>query len=181
MNIPNILTLMRIALMPLLVVVFEQDATQANYYASVIMFIAAFTDFIDGYIARAWNQKTRIGAVLDPIADKVVLLIGMTLILTRYNSIVILALVLIMLTREFIVSGLRESAAGQSNHQAIPVSQIGKLKTCIQMVAMICLMVFYPGLPHWVLIMGMLTLMLATILSLISLYQYSILFLKTLN
>lgn len=181
MNIPNMLTLARIALMPVLVLCFEQDPEKSNFYAASIMVFAAITDFIDGYIARAWNQKTLVGAVLDPIADKVVILIGMVLLVTRYQSPWILGLILIMLSREFIVSGLRESAASQPNKQAIPVNQIGKVKTCAQMIAMIALMLFYPVLPEWVFILGMVALVTATVFSLISLCQYSIVFVKTLS
>lgn len=181
MNIPNSLTLARIALMPVLIMCFERDPNLPNMIATVIVLIAALTDLVDGYIARHWNQKSILGAVLDPIADKLVVLISSLLVLMRYQDTLMLWLIMLLLSREFIVAGLREAAACQQNTQAIPVNIIGKVKTCLQMTAIIIFMLYYSAMPQWVLILGWMTLVSACVLSLLSMVQYGSHFLRTLQ
>ncbi len=137
-NLPNILALMRVFLAPLMYLflvnrtLFENiHVSWLDYFAALIFVVASVTDFFDGYIARAWNQKTTLGAVLDPLADKMLTLaafLGLMMI-GRANP---WAIYLIM-TREFFITGLRVMAVGEGKN--IEATMAGKVKTVFQMIA----------------------------------------------
>ncbi len=133
-NLPNMLTLFRIAVIPGLVALFYLDSPLGNWLASGLFTIAAITDFLDGYIARATRQQSVLGRFLDPVADK--LLVSAALLMMvgfgHIEGLVILPAVVI-LCREIMVSGLREFLAGL--RVGVPVSALAKLKTGLQMVA----------------------------------------------
>ena len=133
-NLPNMLTLFRIAVIPGLVALFYLDSPLGNWLASGLFAIAAITDFLDGYIARATRQQSVLGRFLDPVADK--LLVSAALLMMvgfgHIEGLVILPAVVI-LCREIMVSGLREFLAGL--RVSVPVSALAKLKTVLQMVA----------------------------------------------
>ncbi len=138
-NIPNILTYGRILCVPLIVVCFFvegrlQSSDFARWAAVWIFVIASVTDFIDGYLARIWNQTSNIGRMLDPIADK--LLIASILLLVAADGTIAgwsLWAAIIILCREILVSGLREYLAELK--VSVPVTRIAKWKTTVQMVA----------------------------------------------
>jgi CDP-diacylglycerol--glycerol-3-phosphate 3-phosphatidyltransferase len=130
-NLPNSLTLFRIFLVPLLVVVLLTKFSGKEYVGLAIFLVAAITDFLDGYIARKTNQITRLGMLLDPIADKL-------LVSAAFISLVELHLapawmVAVIIGREFAVSGLRSIAAQQG--VTIPASRLGKGKMVSQVIA----------------------------------------------
>ena len=133
-NLPNMLTLFRIAVIPGLVALFYLDSPLGNWLASGLFTIAAITDFLDGYIARVTRQQSVLGRFLDPVADK--LLVSAALLMMvgfrHIEGFVILPAVVI-LCREIMVSGLREFLAGL--RVGVPVSALAKLKTVLQMVA----------------------------------------------
>ncbi len=133
-NLPNMLTLFRIAVIPGLVALFYLDSPLGNWLACGLFTIAAITDFLDGYIARATRQQSVLGRFLDPVADK--LLVSAALLMMvgfgHIKGLVILPAVVI-LCREIMVSGLREFLAGL--RVGVPVSALAKLKTGLQMVA----------------------------------------------
>jgi len=133
-NLPNMLTLFRIAVIPGLVALFYLDSPLGNWLACGLFTIAAITDFLDGYIARATRQQSVLGRFLDPVADK--LLVSAALLMMvgfgHIEGLVILPAVVI-LCREIMVSGLREFLAGL--RVSVPVSALAKLKTVLQMVA----------------------------------------------
>ncbi len=133
-NLPNMLTLFRIAVIPGLVALFYLDSPLGNWLACGLFTIAAITDFLDGYIARATRQQSVLGRFLDPVADK--LLVSAALLMMvgfgHIKGLVILPAVVI-LCREIMVSGLREFLAGL--RVSVPVSALAKLKTGLQMVA----------------------------------------------
>ena len=136
-NLPNSLTLFRIFLVPFLVVVLLTK--YSNFLGLGIFLVAAITDFFDGYFARRMNKMTRLGALLDPIADKL-------LMSAAFISLVELGLarawmVVIIIGREFAVSGLRSIASQQG--VTIPASPLGKTKTFAQVVAISFLIVAY--------------------------------------
>ncbi len=140
MNLPNLLALLRVVLAPLLffVLLHAQDfmhISWANYFAALIFGVAALTDFFDGFIARAWGQKTKIGAILDPLADKMLILAAFLglLLLGRANAWVIY----LVLVREFFITGFRVVLA--SENFDVSASFAGKLKTGFQMAAVIFL------------------------------------------
>ncbi|MBQ2712702.1 MAG: CDP-diacylglycerol--glycerol-3-phosphate 3-phosphatidyltransferase [Clostridia bacterium] len=142
MNLPNKITLARIMLIPIMVAVFYIDAIPyAPLWAAGIFAIASFTDFLDGYIARSRGLVTNMGKFLDPIADKVLVVVALFLLVDieavpapfgAIGSSIIVA-------RELIVSGFRQIAA--ANNVVIAADKSGKIKTCLQIAAILLLMV----------------------------------------
>ena len=133
-NLPNILTYGRIAAVPALVGCFYFEGDAARWVALAIFIAAAITDFFDGYLARLWSQQSSLGRMLDPIADK--LLVAATLLMLAsdhtINGVHLVAAVII-LCREVLVSGLREFLA--ELQVSVPVSELAKWKTTLQLVA----------------------------------------------
>ena len=171
-TLPNLLTLSRILLIPVLVATFFVDASWANWTALALFSVAAITDYLDGYLARARGQQSRLGAFLDPVADK--LLIAATLLMLvafdRIAGISILAAVVI-LCREILVSGLREYLAGVN--VGLPVTHLAKWKTAIQMVALAVLLVGDAAPAGWLTAeIGIAGLWAAAVLTVVSGYRY---------
>src|SRR3954468_6884240 len=133
LNVPNALTLFRILLVPVLVVALLDTTPNGDLVAAVVFAVAAITDGLDGYIARSRRSVTTFGKVMDPIADK--LLIAAALITLVSLERVEPWLAMVIIAREFAVSGLRV-AAGQQG-LVIPASPLGKLKTLFQIVAIL--------------------------------------------
>ena len=146
MNIPNLLTLLRIFFVPLLVAALVQEnvvvrvggvAITSEWLALAIFLAAAITDLLDGYLARRWKQVTTIGTLLDPIADK--LLVSAALIALVQVRAVAAWLVILIVGREFAVSGLRAIAAAEG--YTIRASDLGKTKMLSQVVAISLLLI----------------------------------------
>ena len=147
MNIPNLLTLVRIFFVPLLVAALVQEkwftllihgvVITNEWLALAIFWAAAFTDLLDGYLARRWRQVTTIGTLLDPIADK--LLISAALISLVQVHAVAAWMVVLIVAREFAVSGLRAIAAAEG--YTIKASDLGKTKMISQVAAVSCLLI----------------------------------------
>ncbi|OIP83320.1 MAG: CDP-diacylglycerol--glycerol-3-phosphate 3-phosphatidyltransferase [Rhodobacterales bacterium CG2_30_65_12] len=134
-TLPNILTIARLVAVPLLPVMFLFFARPwADWYAMVLFIIAALTDYLDGYLARAWKLETLFGAAMDPIADKALVMIAL-LVINGYAGLTpwILLPSAIIIYREVFVSGLRESLGGKA--RALKVTKLAKWKTTAQMVA----------------------------------------------
>ena len=138
LNIPNILTWLRIAAIPLFVAVLYIDEAwlttrQANIVSMWIFIAAAVTDWLDGYLARKWNQTSAFGAFLDPVADKLMVAAALIVLveLGRIDAIV----ALIIIGREITISALREWMAQLGQSKNVAVSMIGKIKTVAQLVA----------------------------------------------
>lgn len=138
-NIPNMLTYGRILAVPLILLCFYLEGRQrptdfARWSALFIFMAASFTDYLDGYLARIWKQTSNIGRMLDPIADK--LLVSAVLLLLAHDRTIdkySLWAAIIILCREILVSGLREYLAELK--VSVPVTQLSKWKTTIQMIA----------------------------------------------
>ena len=132
--LPNLLTYARIVAVPLLVLCFYLESTASRWLSFAIFIVATVSDFFDGYLARAWQQQSAIGRMLDPIADK--LLVATALLLLVSDGTVadwsVLAAIVI-LSREILVSGLREFLA--ELRVSVPVSRLAKWKTTMQMIA----------------------------------------------
>jgi CDP-diacylglycerol--glycerol-3-phosphate 3-phosphatidyltransferase len=138
LNLPNLVTLLRIVLIPLIVGVFYLPDTwlaedAKNLAATAIFIVAAITDWLDGYLARKLNQMSAFGAFFDPVADKLVV-IGALIILLYLNR-VDMVVALIIIGREIAISALREWMAQLGQAKSVAVAFIGKLKTVLQMVA----------------------------------------------
>lgn len=171
-NIPNLLTLFRIALIPVLVASFYVGGDAASRIACAIFVLAGVTDFLDGYAARKFDQRSALGRFLDPVADKL-LVAAALLMMVGFGHIAGLAVLpaLVILCREILVSGLREYLA--EIDVGMPVSGLAKWKTAIQITAIAILLLGEAGpwgLP-WVTI-GEVGLWAAAVLTLITGYDY---------
>jgi len=139
-NIPNLLTLTRIALIPVVLVLFYMEKPWGNWLAATVFIAACITDYLDGYYARALKQSSSFGSILDPIADK--LLVASTiLMLAVFGRITEWTLIpaIIILCREILVSGLREFLAEVKI--SMPVTPLAKWKTGVQMTALSLLII----------------------------------------
>ena len=138
-KIPNILTIGRIILVPFFVLAFYLPGFYGDLTAFVIFVIASFTDFLDGMLARMMGEESKLGELLDPIADKII--VATALILLVMNDTIrhyeVIAAIII-LTREILISGLREFLA--KGKIKLPVSNLAKLKTFLQMLAIALLL-----------------------------------------
>ena len=153
MNLPNLLTLLRIFFVPLLVAVLVQESLRLNvagfvitneFLALAIFLAAAFTDLLDGYLARRWGQITTVGTLLDPIADK--LLVSAALISCVQVQLMPGWMAIIIIGREFAVTGLRSIAAAEGF--TIKASELGKTKMVVQVVtvSLLLLSIHWPAL-----------------------------------
>jgi CDP-diacylglycerol--glycerol-3-phosphate 3-phosphatidyltransferase len=138
MNIPTLLTWLRIAAIPLFVAVLyfpEEWLTQhqANIAATTIFIAAAITDWFDGYLARKWNQTSAFGAFLDPVADKLMVAAALIVLVELGRTDAVVALIIV--GREITISALREWMAQIGQSKNVAVSFIGKVKTVMQLVA----------------------------------------------
>ena len=144
-SIPNILTGLRIALIPVLVAVFYLAPIEWRYIASAFVFtIASVTDWLDGYLARKWGQLTPFGAFLDPVADKLIVAVALVLLVEVHASAILAVPALVIVSREIVVSALREWMARYSEKRGVGVSILGKIKTVCQMIAIILLLALGP-------------------------------------
>ena len=171
-KLPNLLTFSRIGVIPLLVAAFYLDDPFGNIVACALFALAAVTDYLDGYLARAWSQQSNLGRFLDPVADKLMVAAAI-LMMVAFEMISgwsILA-ALVILCREILVSGLREFLA--ELRVGLPVSKLAKWKTAIQMVAITLLLLGDAG-PGWlpIVALGDIALWIAAALTLITGYDY---------
>lgn len=137
LNIPTLLTLFRVILIPFFVLAFYLPFVWAPFLCALIFCVAAITDWFDGFLARRWNQSTRFGAFLDPVADKVLVAIALVLVAEHYHSWWVTLPAATMIAREIIISALREWMAEIGKRSRVAVSWIGKFKTSAQMLALI--------------------------------------------
>ena len=132
-NLPNILTWIRIAAIPVVVYCFFSSMDFARPIAGIVFGLAAITDVLDGYAARKLGQTSRFGEFLDPVADKLMVTVVLVLIVQSDPRIVIALIAMIIIGREITVSALREWMAGLGARQTVKVSVAGKVKTTLQM------------------------------------------------
>jgi len=171
-NLPNILTLLRIALIPIFIAIFYLP-WEWRYVASASIFgIAAATDWLDGYLARRLNQFTPFGAFLDPVADKLIVAAALVLLLQAHATVIFALPALVIIGREIVISALREWMAELGKRTSVAVSYIGKVKTALQMIAITVLLAVDPvAYPVWDLV-GIVLLYIAAILTLWSMVVY---------
>jgi CDP-diacylglycerol--glycerol-3-phosphate 3-phosphatidyltransferase len=139
LNLPNLLTLGRIAAVPILAVLLFFDSREAGFWAAMVFSAAAVTDWLDGYLARKWEVITVLGKFLDPLADKLIVMAALIMLIPLGR--VPAWAVLLILAREMIVTGLRSIASSEGI--VIAASSLGKYKTIFQMVAIIGLLFHY--------------------------------------
>jgi CDP-diacylglycerol---glycerol-3-phosphate 3-phosphatidyltransferase len=138
-NLPNILTLLRIAAIPLMVFLLMSPSREAGFWAAAVFAAASVTDWLDGYLARRMGIVTVFGKFLDPIADKLIVMAALIMILPFAR--VPAWMVLVILGREIIITGLRGIASSEGI--VIAASDLGKFKTIFQIVAIIALLLHY--------------------------------------
>ncbi|MEH6549713.1 MAG: CDP-diacylglycerol--glycerol-3-phosphate 3-phosphatidyltransferase [Pseudomonadales bacterium] len=176
MNIPNALTLFRIALIPVFVLIFYLPWQWASTACSAIFIVAALTDWLDGYLARKWEQSTPFGAFLDPVADKLMVAIALVLLVSALPDdvfkIPVTIAAMVIIGREIVISALREWMAELGKRASVAVSMVGKVKTTLQMIAIIVLLAAGPAMPFFVRPLGNLLLFVAAGLTLWSMVVY---------
>ena len=144
-NVPNVLTLIRILLVPVLVVALLDQTSDGDVLAAIVFALASLTDAIDGYIARSRNAITTFGKLMDPVADKLLIVAALISLVSLNRLAAWVAMVII--ARELAVTGLRAVAAEQG--VVIAASWLGKVKTALQIAAVFALIIWYPS-PTWV-------------------------------
>lgn len=170
MNIPNILTSIRIFMIPILVVIYYLP-WEGRYHACAVIFaLAAITDWLDGYLARKLDQSTPFGAFFDPVADKLMVSIALVLLVASYANPLLTLASAVIVGREIVISALREWMAEMGKRASVAVSYIGKLKTAMQMVAIFILLGSRPDSVYVYIGEGIL--IIAALLTLWSMYVY---------
>lgn len=138
-NLPNLLTLTRIAIVPFFVILMFFDSRDAGFWAAGLFSIAAVTDAFDGWLARRWEAETAFGKFLDPLADKLIVMSALVMMIPMGR--VPAWAVFMILARDVIVSGIRSMASVEGT--VIAASDLGKYKTIFQMVAIVALLLHY--------------------------------------
>tara|TARA_R110002110_G_scaffold33533_1_gene114716 strand:+ start:34690 stop:35241 length:552 start_codon:yes stop_codon:yes gene_type:complete len=172
LGIPNIITMMRIFLIPVFVVIFYLPIRHVDILTAGIFCLAGFTDWLDGFLARKLNQTSRFGAFLDPVADKLIVAVALVMIVGDFGSVWITIPAMIIVGREIMISALREWMAEIGKRANVAVSHVGKVKTVMQMLAIIILLANPTDLTiDWVLL-GVVMMYLAAVLTIWSMFVY---------
>src|SRR5579872_5333497 len=135
-NVPNTLTWLRIAAIPLIVILFYMPYPWADPSAGLLFAAAGITDSLDGYFARRLGQTSRLGAFLDPVADKLVVAVALVLLISKDTRALIVLTAAVIIGREITISALREWMAEIGARRKVAVSQLGKIKTILQIVGL---------------------------------------------
>jgi CDP-diacylglycerol--glycerol-3-phosphate 3-phosphatidyltransferase len=139
-TIPTALTLLRIALIPVLIIVFYLPIPGARTLSALVFLVAAFSDWLDGYLARKLDLTSRFGAFLDPVADKLIVSASLIILLQENPSMLLMISTVIIIGREITISALREWMAEIGKRTNVAVSYIGKIKTAAQMTAIVLML-----------------------------------------
>ncbi|HEY9050729.1 MAG TPA: CDP-diacylglycerol--glycerol-3-phosphate 3-phosphatidyltransferase [Gammaproteobacteria bacterium] len=179
LNIPNALTLLRIAMIPVIMVVFYLPYDWARPASAWIYAAASITDWFDGYLARKLQQQSKLGAFLDPVADKLIVTVALVVLVGAHPPVriwslemLILLSAIIIIGREITISALREWMASLGKRSMVAVSMMGKIKTTAQMFAIIFLLHHedWIGIPTYT--VGLTLLVIAAALTMISMFIY---------
>ncbi len=170
MTIPNILTLLRIVLIPVFVVIYYLPFEWSALVAGSVFCLAAVTDWFDGYLARKLDQMSPFGAFLDPVADKLIVAVSLVVLVDSYSTPWLTLPAVVIIGREIVISALREWMAELGKRASVAVSYVGKVKTALQMLAILLLVVADPwSTLGW---SGIAALYVAAGLTLWSMYEY---------
>ena len=135
-NLPNTLTWLRIAAIPLIVLLFYMPYHWSDPAAGLLFAAAGVTDSLDGYFARRLGQTSRLGAFLDPVADKLIVAVALVLLISKDTRALIVLTAAVIIGREITISALREWMAEIGQRRKVAVSQLGKIKTILQIVGL---------------------------------------------
>ncbi|HEX8593060.1 MAG TPA: CDP-diacylglycerol--glycerol-3-phosphate 3-phosphatidyltransferase [Pseudomonas sp.] len=171
MNIPNLITVLRVLLIPIFILLFYLPYHWSYMAASSVFAFAAATDWLDGYLARRLEQSTPFGAFLDPVADKLMVAVALVLLVQAHANLWLTLPAAVIIGREIVISALREWMAELGARAQVAVSNLGKWKTAAQMLALVILLANPPAFTFWV-IVGYVLLLLAAGLTLWSMVQY---------
>lgn len=172
MNIANAVTCIRVLLVPLVVVVYYSSLPWGNLVAAALFAIASLTDWLDGYLARKLDLTSDFGAFLDPVADKLLVVVALVFLTAAYPSPWFVLPAAIIIAREVFVSALREWMASVNQRDAVAVGYIGKVKTTVQMIAIIILIAAAPEWPDMIWQGGFVLIYLSAVFSLWSMSSY---------
>jgi CDP-diacylglycerol--glycerol-3-phosphate 3-phosphatidyltransferase len=172
LNLPTNLTILRIALIPVLVVLFYLPWSGAHIACAFVFTIAAVTDWLDGYLARKMRQTTRFGAFLDPVADKLMVAVTLVLIVQADPSPYVAIAAAVIIGREITIASLREWMAEIGQRKRVEVSWLGKWKTTAQMISIIMLLLSMDVWLGFLKNVGQLFLLISAILTLWSMVNY---------
>ena len=172
LTIPTVLTLFRIALIPVLVLVIYLPYHWTNFAAAFLFALGAITDWADGYIARRFGMMSAFGAFLDPVADKLAVAVALVVIVQLHPTLFMALIAAVIIGREITISALREWMAEVGQRSTVRVAAIGKIKTIVQMMALVMLLYREPlwGLP--IFLIGEVLLAVAAVLTLWSGFAY---------
>jgi CDP-diacylglycerol--glycerol-3-phosphate 3-phosphatidyltransferase len=171
-TVPNALTWMRIFSIPLVVVLFHLPYHWSDPAAGALFAIAGITDTLDGYFARKWGQTSRLGAFLDPVADKLIVAVALVLLVSKDPRFVVVLPAIVIIGREIAISALREWMAQIGSSATLKVSFIGKAKTMAQMWALGFMIYSDPLLGFPIFEIGLAIYYLAAILTIASMVIY---------
>ena len=171
MNLPNVLTIARIGLVPVFALAY---LSTENYHwiAALLFAAAAFTDWLDGYLARRLDQTTLFGAFLDPVADKLIVVTALVLLIGGHASLWMTIPGLVIIGREIVISALREWMAEMNRRGVVTVSWIARVKTTLQMVAIVLLLANAPEMGRPWVIVGVVLLYAAAVITIWSMVIY---------
>lgn len=172
LNLPTLLTLLRIVLIPVFVGVFFMSFDAVNLLCTALFGLAALTDWLDGYLARRLNQTSAFGAFLDPVADKLMVATALVLLVQAIPTPLMAVAATIIIGREIAISALREWMAQIGSHRHVAVSRVGKFKTTAQMIAVLLLLYREPLWFLPTLEIGLGLLVIAAVLTLWSMVHY---------
>ncbi len=172
LTLPNIITLFRLALIPFFVLFFYLPYKWSFFLSAFIFVLAALSDMLDGYLARKLNQSSALGAFLDPVADKLIVVISVVLLVEKFNSLAFTLPALVIVSREIIISALREWMSGLGRRETVAVSILGKLKTMAQMVSITLFLILHAEPVNWLYYVAYASLYISAILTLWSMLDY---------
>lgn len=179
LNVPNILSISRILSVPVFIVLMLDPSPVRALAAGIVFSLASATDWLDGYLARKWGQVTKTGKLLDPIADKILIMSALVILVGIRPDVVYPWIAIVLIGREFAVTGLR--AIASSDGIIIPAERVGKYKVGAQITTVLSLLSYQYWNFEWMRLLGMMALWLAMFLAVYSAIQYFRVYGKQLN
>lgn len=173
-NVPNLLTLLRIVLIPVFIVFYYIPSNWGFLVTTGIFVFACLTDWLDGYLARKLRQESTFGAFLDPVADKLIVVVALVLLTQSFGTALLSIPAVIIISREIVISALREVMAQHGSSKTVAVTFVGKAKTFLQMLSIAILL----SQPHFIdfdnliTLIGFVCLYVSVILTLWSMVKY---------
>jgi len=169
-NVPNLLSISRILAVPVFVILMLDPSPARALAAGIVFSLASATDWLDGYLARKWGQVTKIGKLLDPVADKILITAALVTLVEIRSDVVASWIAIVIIGRELAVSGLRSIAAAEG--VVIPAENMGKFKVAAQILAVVSLLLDYYLDQDWLRNLGRVSLWIAMVLAVVSSISY---------